>query len=810
MFNNKYYLILLAILSLFTSPCFGSELQRISKAGSRDTVELYLTFDRPPSFSSSSIGKRVDIFFKESNASSSLQSLEADQNIVKFLTKSERGVLVVSLFFRYKPQKHTITTSSDGKIVFEALLGNQYSNEYQDLATRLNGISVLERQSIDFTNPYILTPYKKDWLSFFRYYETPVSVSVPLVYSWPPFPILQFLPPGKIENLSLISKEMFELADNNLWEHLAAAVLSAIREEKDVARQKMYALTYGEALARGGDFDSAYKQLYLLKEEYPEELLGTYANYLLTLLRAKKIDPYIADFEFRDLEKLISDTSQLAPYFYLTRIESALATAQYKRLNTLLLNQSIALPEVIEEKIQIHQADYWYAIKQPVKAIASYKLLADSTVLPTMPYSLSGYCNTLYFHKLFKQAAQCYDRLSSFTSEDNILGSVSYKEAMARLQFTDAESLIGRFSQIKNAFPNTQSANLAAIKSTDLRFIADSSYALKAIARYKKIAAAAQFRSTAEEARFKQALIHALLGENDISITLLQKLLRESQVSDVKIPAQALLIERLPMEIRRLVENKEYVQALVLAKQNKKLFLKGWVNNQFLIDIAEAYYKIGIFNEAQKIYLYLIEVTPVDKKEDLFLPMIEATFNHGNYNLVEDYASQYSYNYPAGKYYDEILLLRIQSFIAVDRIDEALHLLPDPLPVDSNIYDAAASLYFMSEDYTLCKEVLERKIQLNNQLPDGQDITENQRFMLAESTFKSEDFKAAEQLFLEIKASSKLYEQSLYRLAEIERIQGNEKNALILFEKIVETGKSSLWKEYAERELQYAKTAARL
>ena len=82
--------------------------------------------------------------------------------------------------------------------------------------------------------------------------------------------------------------------------------------------------------------------------------------------------------------------------------------------------------------------------------------------------------------------------------------------------------------------------------------------------------------------------------------------------------------------------------------------------------------------------------------------------------------------------------------------------------------------------------------------------------MYAESLFRMGIFAEAELAFQAITKQNIFYEQCLYRLAEIARQKGNEKKALSLFEKIVETEKKSLWKKYAERELQFAKAAARM
>ena len=82
--------------------------------------------------------------------------------------------------------------------------------------------------------------------------------------------------------------------------------------------------------------------------------------------------------------------------------------------------------------------------------------------------------------------------------------------------------------------------------------------------------------------------------------------------------------------------------------------------------------------------------------------------------------------------------------------------------------------------------------------------------MYGESLMETEKFADAESSFLQITRENPFFDQSLYRLAELERRKGNEKKALKLFEKIVETGTSDRWKLFASKELQFAAAAARM
>jgi hypothetical protein len=794
----------LLLLSVLQCSVQASELLKMARIDTKDVVHIYFSFDKTPQFTSAQYDRRIDLEFFQTTQSPKVSLGEPDNDIVKILPRPGEDRYILSLFFRYRPQQYKLTKSSDGNLVFEVLLGNQYSKSYQDMADRLKGITVLERLSLNSSNPYQMSPYAKDWMSFFSQYESPLTIKAPVKFSSPPFPIIDLLPPGGETNLQILKPEMFELARLNLWDDLAEQLLASIQTTADLETLKLLALTYGEALTRGGHFEDAFKQLFLLSDKYSDELLSTYAEYLLIYLRSVYENPYIADSEYRLLEPAINNSLPLAPYLRLSQIETALASGNYVRLNHLLQRDDVAYPPYIEDIVKIRQADYWYAIQQGIKARAAYQLLADSPELQTLPYSLSGFCNVAYDQKKFEEAATCYDTLSHLVTEENLLGLIKYKKNMARLHINDKAKLIDEFREIENDFPNTEAAYRAAIKRNDLLFLKNKTWGRQAIDNYGAIAQNSISRSIREEALFKQALVSSILGDNTESVQLLQKYLREFLTGDVRISAQALLIDILPGVIKQLVEDHDYIQPLVLAKQNKELFQNQWIDNTFLVSVAEAYHRIGIYDEAQKLYLYLIGIVPVDQKEDLFLPMIQATFDHGNYTLVEDYAAEYTYTYPNGRYADQILFLRLQALVADERLSDATRLLPDPLPENRQIYELAASLFFRIDNYQKSLEVLQKMVHMKTPL------SQKEQFMYAESLYRTGEFEEAEKVFMAVTKESEFYQQSLYRLTELARQKGDEKKALSLFEKLVETENNSLWKQYAERELQFAKAAARM
>jgi len=793
---------LLTIIMLLSS-CLGgravaAELLRIVRVDNGGTVQLYATFDRLPRFSSLEDERRLDLLLTDTTLSPELTFFAPDEHIVKILPRTEGNTLVLSFYFRYSPQRYRITPTEQNRLVVEILLGNQYSRDHQELAERLKGLSMVDRSAEDRANPSRLSPYARDWSLFFAGYESPLRINLPVKFTPVPFPLVRLLPPGEEANLSLFSSELLALAAEDEWQQVGREILQSASEKTDITEKKLLALTFGEVLGRQGILTEAEEQLRLLQENYSGELLGSFATFLLIQLQAAHASPHLAGVEFAELEKLISSSNPLAPYLLLARIETALAAGNLPLLNTLLQRDDIALPEEVAHIVQLHQANYWYALGQPVKAHAAYQLHAESTALAERPYSRNGQCDTLYFMKEFALAEQCYQGLAPLIADKNSLGLVAYRQHLAALYHAPGSAELDTFTRLENAYAGTEAGLRAAMKRNDLEFLAQPNRLGRILDSYQKIAEHIEYRFLREEALFKMALIERHQKNYARAIELAGQILREFRSGPVRISAQALLIELLPDEIRRLAARQEYLPALVLARKNRPLFESGWINGDLLVEIAETYHKLGFYEEAQDLYLYVIEITSIDHRDQYFLPMIAAAYEQGSYSLVDDYAAQYNYNHPDGLDREQILYYRLRALKADGRVVEALALLPEPLPETEDFQRLAAGLYFYGENYQKSRKLFEE------QQATSAGLNPLEQFMLAESLFQNEDYPAAETSFAGLTEEHPFYDQSLFRRAQIAKSQGNREMALSLLEKIVETGKSPAWIRLAEQELRYA------
>jgi lipopolysaccharide biosynthesis regulator YciM len=264
--------------------------------------------------------------------------------------------------------------------------------------------------------------------------------------------------------------------------------------------------------------------------------------------------------------------------------------------------------------------------------------------------------------------------------------------------------------------------------------------------------------------------------------------------------ALALLIEILPDLLKEHIKNGKHIEALILAKQNRFLFVKNWIDISLLADMAEAYRQLGFFNEASRMYIYLLDVSTKEDKAPYYLPLIKLAYEQGDFGLVEEYADQYTYLYPQGRDHVEVLYLRLQTLMSISKYKEALTLLSLKASgeafKDTRFRILQASLSFHLSDYAKAKTILEElKLTPADKQPEL-------LFMLAESCYQQGDTRKAEELFVPLQQNKTHKDQALFRLAEIARHNGQKERALKFFAQLVETGDNPFWKKLAQQELE--------
>ena len=774
----------------------SSTLLEITEMKYSNNINLSLKFDAPPRYTVQQSGRRVDLKLEDTIVADTALNFPTDDRIVKFLPLVSEDQAVLSFFLRYAPKKVEIIPGK-GKILNLTISVDNFL-----LKTRTDIVSDLKRirgslPGKNLPNPLNATPYAYDWRLFFARYESNVTIKAPVQYTFPPFPLIAFLPPDKEKNLQLIPAELNDLAKTEQWNAMEPVISALVKNEKDVETKKKLALTSGEILFRAGNFSGAYKQLYLLNQYYPHEPLAFFAKFLLAGLEAKYEDPYIGDYKLHEIESALEADSPLTPYFTLLQIETALATNQLDKMKALLDRDTISYPDTIIKIKELRLADYWYAKGDFIKSYVRYQLLNDPALIESHTYSLNGYCDTLYQQKRFQEAAQCYQKLAPHITEKAQLGMVNYRRAMSESHLRQASDMITDFSTVSDAFTGTDAGSKATVKRTDLQFLTRKNWETESIHAYRNIAEKAINRDTAEEAALKEAIIYQLIGNNTKSINLLLTFLRDFRTGPLVETAQAALIGILPDEFERLMQAKEYVKLLVLAKQNQYFFEQKWLEPRLLADVAYAYQQLNLFDDAENTYLYLVEIGGAKAQENYSLPFIDVLFHQGKFEEVDSHAALYLRNYPAGSDREHVLLFQIKALLAEGKVNRAIALLPSPLPGSPAFQETAAALYFQKEDFKQVTGILSPLLE--RQPP----LTENSRFILGESLYKQGLYDNAQGAFSTLQDSSRYQDQSNFRLAEIQLKKGQKEKGVKLLQQIVDKGKDPLWKDMAKKELEY-------
>lgn len=802
--RNRLFCILLLLLIHCQSVQAASTLLSATRTHTRESTQIYFTFDTLPVHAIDMRERRLDISFDDTQLAKGLQFFPADTRIIKILPITNNDRTVVSLFFRHKPQNIKTEKNKGGKLILDILVGSQQSQADKLIAKQLKDITGLDGKPDVSTNPLTTSPYAGDWSLFFKEYESSLSYEIPVHYSLPPFPLIALLPPLTAGNSKLLPEEFLGMATKGLWQEMQPVLLDLLKNTNDLEQKKKLALTQAEILLRSKNYAEADNQLSLLVKEYKDEPVGIFARFLLAQSRATHLAGYTASTEFRDMELAISPTGLLFPHLILFEIETALAAQQYKKAQQLLDRQDVAYPAATQLIKELRQADTFVGLQLPLKAYVAYKLLKDPAVINTSPDSLKGYCDTLYIHKKFGEAGECYTRLIPMVEDKDALGLISFRKVMADLRMNSGQAPVDSFSLIEEAFPGIEAGYRAALKKTDLKYLTDNTWSEEAAQTYHALADKVIIRPLVAEASFKEALVYRMLGRHDRALDLLMRFLREFQTAELRPTAQALLIDILPGEINKLIQAGKYPEALVLAKENKEVFQNNWLDIKILSDLAFSYRQIGLYNHAKEMYLYIMNIVKIDQREQYYRPLIETVNEQGDLKLVEHLAGRYFNTYTNGTDSEEILRIRINALIVEGQLARAQELLPSPLPQKSSFQAIAATLAFHSDKYP------EALLLLNGIKEETRQATPELLFMYAECLFQTGDMVGSEKAFNALQDATFHPEQVLYRLAQIELGRGNSENCLKLLQKIVEIGGDSLWQRYAAKDLEYIQSTESL
>lgn len=795
-------LVRLAILLLVAASLPGNAAEAASllkDIGRKDdglAVQLALQFDRLPAYSVTTAGRRVDVLMKKTTYRDAMAEPEADAVLIKTSTRQRDADTLVSFYFRYPPQKVTPQEDPEKKSLrLDVQTGAPRPAEYPGLTAVAKNPAATKDTAKPDANPKTLSKFAADWDLLFSAYETPVSIKPAPKLHLPAFPLAASLMP-EVELATWLPQDIQDLAREGKWNQVLLSVRQLINTQLAEPVKERLLLTYAEALVRAGSYQEPYALAQEIALKYPESTMADLAKLLFLYLGASRGDYFTAYFDFKLLAPRL-EGKPCSPYVKMLIAEIALLAGRVADAEILIQSQDASADQALSDLRQLRRADTLYAQDEKTKALDIYATLAQhSRLLATDPLSQANYSDALYSLGRYEEAEKAYQQLSELLINTKLIDLALFRQAMCQLKIpATARQARNSLIQIHEAYVQTEGGQRAWLKETDLDYLGKRIRAKNAATLYQFFAGKAPTVPLREEARLKLAVVQAQAGNHPESVEQAMQLLREFQKGQLRPEAQALLIDQLPGVIKQMVEDKEYVKALVLAKQNKQLFAKGWLDNALLYDLAKAYHQLGLADQTAQTYQYLFEISPEAAREQLYLPFIQAFSSSGQYSQVTDYADRYRQQYPKGKDWPAIFKLKAQALYQSGQSDQALELLNrEEKDLNPELELLRARLFYQKNEWEPVMEILSR--------PEFKPLLEqgDHRFQLAEAYFQTGKDDLAGPLYAQIAEHDPANEQVLYRLAQIELRKNNRAEALNLFKKLAETGKDPLWTKLAREE----------
>jgi len=696
----------------------------------------------------------------------------------------------------------------------------------------------------------ITSEYAGDWNRFLKEYETGVTIPVPLHYSLPPFPVLALDKPEGMQSVGTVNfQEIIKQSKTEGWQQVASKLRESVNEKTTGKNREGLLLLYGESLVRAGALDNARNILIKLHKGLPGSTIGRIAQYLAVYSIAAAGKPYDAAYELSFMQQEAGN-SPLTPYLDLLQAEIALATDNLDKAG-ILLQEKLYLGQV-RRLFDLRRADMLFSSKRQAEAFAIYQALhGQDDILADHPSSLANYAAILYQKGDYQSALKQYINLTAGLYDQPEQNLALYAAAMSQYNSDNSKEAGLMLEDIIKKFPDSEGFSRARLKINDLFVLSemenkkhqpaelpapeteksfssqdngtasnqngnaetqaplstdksrqDDFKGFDPALEYADIAANAPLRALREEAAFKQALTYYFKAEYEKSVELLQDFIRTNSSGVLTKEAEALLVELLPVVVRNKIAHTDYVDALVLAEQNRAILIGGKVKGDFLAELGLAFASLCFWNRAVRVYLYMMDIAKEKKEEEtVYLPLVQAYYEKNDLAQVEEYCRRYLADFPDGEDRAAIIHLQISALYKNNRTDEALRLLKQRgLPQSRELHLLAGRIFFEAGDYEMTEKHLAKVMDtgLNNVEPD-------EVLMRAEALYRNGHGESALPFYRHLEQYDAFADQAGYRIAQVHMATDNQGPGLKLLRTLVEKARSPLWRKMAAETLAMEK-----
>jgi tetratricopeptide (TPR) repeat protein len=774
-------LLFLAVSALHCRAVATHELQNIAKVDEFDQTRIVFDFSELPEFDLETSGQRVDLLLQDTDAASFLGTLPDDDKIVKILLARKSSELLVSILLHQIPARVASIKSPAAKQLTLDIRWKANTAQRPAIAFQLSGMPTPHKTLENIATPQHDSAYAGRWEDFFREFHTPPDLDIPLRHTIPTLPPW---PQGKTDKKL---KTLIEQANAGQWR----ALLEPLKKTSDFGESASVAILNAEAALRTGHPDRALEILDHPGTENTPEHVTDRAIYLRAISEAVCGRPYQAQYALSSLLQPQHSSSVFAPYVRFLHAELQLTTGQSAKAYEILREPVQHWPTALQRPVQWRRAEALLLTGKPTKAARSFRRLfsrndvyarfSDIRYHAAWAFMKTGRYHDAEIHFL-KLAATLHNPVNH--------GNALFLAAQAAYRAGNHKSALVTFEQLRDNFEGSEPGFRAWLALLDHRFIHQGNTTYLQIARdYGTIAGQAPLRVLREEAALKQALAYYLHNQKRHAADLLQVFLRNFSSGPFRKEATALLADILPPLIRKLIEDGQDKEAVIMVEKNRDLLLNGNLSWPFLPALAQAYTRLGLWQKACKTYYFMIDQGGRRQREKPFyLPLTQLLFDRAQYGMAVSFAQRYLDKYPTGEDKERLFELQLAALTKSNRLDEAEKLLQQTRHLQNRDIALQGALIHWKRDNVAA--IIKQPAALN-------DSSEG-LLLRAESLFRSERNAEALGLYQQLREQEAYSEQATYRCGQIKLKSGNKREALKLFSQLTENKATSYWGRLAK------------
>jgi hypothetical protein len=794
--TRKLWLWAIVILAVFVfkNICQAetAELLEISGSKHENVSHVSFLFDRIPEFEIEDSGHRIRIVLAQTRIASSFKKMLPDELIFQINAVENVPESVIELYLRNVPKFVDVTVDKQNVRFRINIFWNKerlavrpaiLDQRFGEVKTQADG-SIAQKS--------VSSPYSGRWVDFFHEFEWNVDLSLPINFSFPPFPS-----PLIMDNAEFIPQDLLQKENVSFCDQTKKSFNDLLGDNTRVHDIGLNGLIAAECLLRQKNNKQALDILEQAGEKIYHESLKGWKLYYQAYARAIAGKYYQAANLLAGWEDRFINIEGLGSWRLMLQIELELAKENPGQVLSLLSHETTS-DAYLSWLYKLRKADALYKLHQFDDAHVIYlNILDDLSLFQQHPYSLANWADVLYQKKEYLEAYRNYFYISGMLKNEfsQQRSMIDYRSAMTVLKSGDQQR--ARLMLMENIKKEDKSeAGLRSwLKLIDLDILSNLKPDLNhVLSNYNEIIKFGSVRKLREEAFFKKILVCHLYGDDIRAVKLLGRFFEDYWAGDLQSEAQALFLEIFPKVVEELVAKDASFLALTLVAKHRNLLSQAPITYDFLYNLAKSYSEVGFLEQTETTYLFMLDFEKnTESKEGVFLPLIQILYQQKKYEQVQKYASHYLKNYPEGAERSKVLFYYADVLFKTGDEETAISLLIDKnRPKSKELDILTGDIFFELGKYDLVEYYLSREVAegANENKPE---IT----LKRAEAFFFTQKWQNAIPLYESLLDEPLFRGQAGYRLILIFYELGQNKKALNLYDHLAETEIEEQWLKLA-------------